>query len=79
MTTLPHRSLGLAKITCSTALAAMLGLAAAFIFFYTLGGLVGEARHADFLVLLVPMPLAAILLSWQVTRRYVLRRLRAQL
>lgn len=62
-----------------TALAAMLGLAAAFIFFYTLGGLVGEARHADFLVLLVPMPLAAILLSWQVTRRYVLRRLRAQL
>jgi cell division transport system permease protein len=62
-----------------TALAAMLGLAAAFIFFYTLGGLVGEARNADFLVLLVPMPLAAILLSWQVTRRYVLRRLRAQL
>ena len=37
-----------------TALAAVLGLAAAFIFFYTLGGLVGEARHADFLVLLCP-------------------------
>ena len=62
-----------------TALAAVLGLAAAFIFFYTLGGLVDEARHADFLALLLPMPLAAIFLSWQVTRRYVLRRLRAQL
>ena len=29
MTTLPHRSHGLAKITCSTALAAMLATAAA--------------------------------------------------
>ena len=62
-----------------TALAATAGLAAAFIFFYTLGGLVAEARSADFLVLLLPMPIAAIVLSWQVTRRYVLRRLKQEL
>ena len=62
-----------------TALAATAGLAAAFIFFYTLGGLVAEARSADLLVLLLPMPIAAIVLSWQVTRRYVLRRLKQEL
>jgi cell division protein FtsX len=62
-----------------TALAASLGLAAAMVFFYSLGGLLAEARSLDFLVLLLPMPIAAILLSWQVTRRYVLRRLRAQI
>lgn len=61
------------------ALAALAGLAAAWVFFYTLGGLVAEARHADFLVYLLPMPVAAILLSWQVTRRYVLARLKASL
>ena len=62
-----------------TALAAALGLAASMVFFYALGGLVAEARTLDFLVLLLPMPIAAILLSWQVTRRYVLRRLRTQI
>lgn len=60
-------------------LAALLGLAAAWLFFYTLGGLVTEARHIGFLVYLLPMPLAAIILSWQVTRRYVLARLKASL
>ncbi len=61
------------------AIAALLGLAAAWVFFYTLGGLVAEARSIDFLVYLLPMPLAAIILSWQVTRRYVLARLKAAL
>lgn len=60
-------------------LAAFAGLAAALIFFYAMGALVEEARHGDFLITLIPLPLAAIFLSWQVTRRYVLRRLRAQL
>jgi hypothetical protein len=49
------------------------------VFFYTLGGLVAEARDGNFLILLLPMPIAAIGLSWQVTRRYVLRRLRTQI
>ncbi|MCH1542916.1 MAG: hypothetical protein L7U45_07690 [Alphaproteobacteria bacterium] len=62
-----------------TALAAAIGLAAALVFFYTLGGLVSEARSGGFLILLLPMPVAAIVLSWQVTRRYVLRRLRTQI
>ncbi len=60
-------------------LAAMAGLAAALVFFYALGGLVAEARDVNFLIYLTPLPLAAIVLSWQVTRRYVLRNLRAQL
>jgi len=60
-------------------LAALLGLAAAWLFFYTLGGLVAEACHIGFLVYLLPMPLAAIILRWQVTRRYVLARLKASL
>ena len=61
------------------AIAALLGLAAAWLFFYTLGGLVAEARDIGFLVYLLPMPLAAIILSWQMTRRYVLARLKAAL
>ena len=60
-------------------LAAMAGLAAALVFFYALGGLIAEARDLNFLIYLTPLPLAAIVLSWQVTRRYVLRNLRAQL
>lgn len=60
-------------------LAAIAGLAAALVFFYALGGLVAEARDVNFLIYLTPLPLAAIVLSWQVTRRYVLRNLRAQL
>ncbi len=60
-------------------IAALAGLVAALIFFYALGGLVPEARALNFLIYLVPLPLAAIVLSWQVTRRYVLRNLRAQL
>ena len=64
------------RIVC---LAALVGLLAALAFFYALGALVSEARNADFLVTLLPLPLAAVILSWQVTRRYVLRRLRAQL
>lgn len=64
------------RIVC---LAASLGLLAAVAFFYALGGLVAEARDPSFLMTLLPLPLAAIILSWQVTRRYVLRRLRAQL
>ena len=49
------------------------------VFFYALGGLIAEARNPGFLIYLMPLPLAAIFLSWQVTRRYVLRNLRAQL
>ena len=60
-------------------LAAIAGLAAALVFFYALGGLLAEARDPRFLIYLTPLPLAAIVLSWQVTRRYVLRNLRAQL
>lgn len=60
-------------------LAAMAGLTAAVVFFYALGGLIAEARNPGFLIYLTPLPLAAIFLSWQVTRRYVLRNLRAQL
>ncbi|MGC6535513.1 MAG: cell division protein FtsX [Parvibaculales bacterium] len=60
-------------------IAALAGLAASVGFFYALGGLVADAREGAFLLLLTPVPLAAIFLSWQVTRRYVLRRLRAQL
>jgi cell division transport system permease protein len=60
-------------------LAAIAGLAAALVFFYALGGLLAEARDPSFLIYLTPLPLAAIVLSWQVTRRYVLRNLRAQL
>lgn len=60
-------------------LAAMAGLTAAVVFFYALGGLIAEARDPGFLIYLAPLPLAAIFLSWQVTRRYVLRNLRAQL
>ena len=48
-------------------LAAFAGLAAALIFFYAMGALVEEARHGDFLITLIPLPLAAIFLSWQVT------------
>ena len=60
-------------------LAAIAGLAAALVFFYALGGLLAEARDPSFLIYLTPLPLAAIVLSWQVTRRYVLRNLREQL
>lgn len=60
-------------------LAAMAGFTAAVVFFYALGGLIAEARNPGFLIYLTPLPLAAIFLSWQVTRRYVLRNLRAQL
>ena len=60
-------------------LASLGGLALALAFFYALGALVPEARHGAFLVNLLPVPLAALLLSWQVTRRYVLARLKAQL
>jgi cell division transport system permease protein len=60
-------------------LAAMAGLTAAVVFFYALGGLIAEARNPGFLIYLTPLPLAAIFLSWQVTRRFVLRNLRAQL
>ena len=63
----------------TVSLAALAGLAAALVFFYALGALVAEARHVEFLIWLTPPPLAAIFLSWQVTRRYVLSRLRAQL
>lgn len=63
----------------TVALAALGGLGLALAFFYALGALVPEARHAAFLVKLTPVPLAALVLSWQVTRRYVLRQLRAQL
>lgn len=63
----------------TVALAAFAGLVLALVFFYALGALVPEARLPAFLVNLVPVPLAALLLSWQVTRRYVLRRLKAQL
>lgn len=59
--------------------AALAGLALALLFFYALGALVPEAREAAFLIMLAPVPLAAILLSWQVTRRYVLQRLKEQL
>lgn len=61
------------------AIAALCGLAASWLFFYTLGALVAEARQMEFLVTLLPMPMAAILLSWQVTRRYVLARLKTTL
>lgn len=60
-------------------LAAGTGLLAALGFFYALGGLVNEARDPAFLVWLTPLPVAAIGLAWQVTRRYVLRSLKAQL
>lgn len=63
----------------TVALAALGGLGFALAFFYALGALVPEARDAAFLVKLSPVPLAALVLSWQVTRRYVLRQLRAQL
>lgn len=59
--------------------AALAGLALALLFFYALGALVPEARDPTFLIMLAPVPLAAILLSWQVTRRYVLQRLKEQL
>lgn len=62
-----------------TGLAALFGLGAALAFFYALGGLVEEARSSTFLILLAPLPAAAIVLAWQVTRRYVLRSLKAQL
>lgn len=61
------------------ALASFAGLTAAWLFFYSLGVLVAEARQIEFLLTLLPMPVAAILLSWQVTRRYVLARLKATL
>lgn len=61
------------------ALAGFAGLTAAWLFFYSLGVLVAEARQIEFLLTLLPMPVAAILLSWQVTRRYVLARLKATL
>ena len=63
----------------NVALAGTGGLMLALLFFYALGALVPEARDAAFLIMLLPVPLAAILLSWQVTRRYVLQRLKAQI
>ena len=63
----------------NVALAGTGGLVLALLFFYALGALVPEARDEAFLIMLLPVPLAAILLSWQVTRRYVLQRLKAQI
>lgn len=63
----------------TTARAALAGTVLALLFFYALGALVPEARQGDFLIHLAPVPLAALFLSWQVTRRYVLRQLKAQL
>lgn len=63
----------------NVALAGTGGLALALLFFYALGALVPEARNGAFLIMLLPVPLAAILLSWQVTRRYVLQRLKVQI
>lgn len=63
----------------TAALAGIGGLLLALLFFYALGALVAEARDEAFLIMLLPVPLAAILLSWQVTRRYVLQRLKAQI
>ena len=63
----------------NVALAGTGGLMLALVFFYALGALVPEARDAAFLIMLLPVPLAAILLSWQVTRRYVLQRLKVQI
>ena len=63
----------------NVALAGTGGLVLALLFFYALGALVPEARDKAFLIMLLPVPLAAILLSWQVTRRYVLQRLKAQI
>ena len=63
----------------NVALAGTSGLMLALVFFYALGALVPEARDAAFLIMLLPVPLAAILLSWQVTRRYVLQRLKVQI
>lgn len=59
--------------------AALAGMGLGLIFFYALGALVPEARQGDFLIKLAPVPLGALFLSWQVTRRYVLRQLKAQL
>jgi cell division transport system permease protein len=63
----------------ATLLAGLIGLLASWGFFYALGALVAGARDAQFLATMASIPIGAVLLSWFVTRSYVMRRLRARI
>ena len=64
--------------TRATLLAPVGGLLAAFGFFDALAGRVPGAPETQFLVALTPIPVGAVVISWLVTRSYVMRRLTAQ-
>ena len=61
----------------STLWAALAGLFSAGGFFYVVSDLVAEAGSLPFLLTLTPIPVGAVLISWVVTRTYVMRRLKA--
>jgi cell division transport system permease protein len=62
-----------------TLLAALSGTLAACLFFYLFGTILPDARNSDLYIWLLPVPLGAVFLSWQVTRHHVIRNLRARL
>ena len=66
-----------AHFTRSTLWAALAGLFSAWGFFYVVSALVAEAGSLPFLLTLTPIPVGAVLISWVVTRIYVMRRLKA--
>ena len=66
-----------AHFTRSTLWAALAGLFSAWGFFYVVSALVAEAGSLPFLLTLTPIPVGAVLISWVVTRTYVMRRLKA--
>jgi len=59
--------------------ASLIGLAAAWVFFYLLGQLIDEARSAGFLISLTSIPIGAIVLSWLVTRISVRQQLKMRI
>lgn len=66
-----------AHFTSATLTAALAGLFAAWGFFYVVSALVIEAGSLLFLITLTPVPFGAVLISWLVTRIYVMRRLKS--
>lgn len=56
-------------------LSSLIGTCAAAGLFYLLGDLIADARSANFFLLLLPVPLAAMLLSWRITHHYVMSNL----
>jgi|SaaInl5LU_22_DNA_1037371.scaffolds.fasta_scaffold05700_7 cell division transport system permease protein len=58
-----------------TLISSVIGLILAMLVFYGLSNLIADAKDPSFWVLLVPVPIGFVVLSWLVTRHHVMRNL----